>query len=628
MSERPPTTLAETALASPPLGSVADVWSATQLVAFSGQHGATHWSAAPEAWLLPDQFGLRLEGPRSVTVALHVLHAGQPLPGPSGWHCQILADGFQAALAVGAGRLELGLRFAAEGVLHGWVRGSGVAGVEAVAEVALTGCTSVSAAGLGAGEEGLQVLTAWPAETVLATVANDLAECGRHHGDALAALPQQGPAARRAVVARGAVGAAGWACAIATGDPDELTRPELPAAAPGSWPAAPPDAGPPALPPALARTRAKALAVLGAHVFAAEGNLPHRWIVPQRSRHRNFNTFHAPFLAAGVATCEPLLAAEVLRCTLAQQQPSGHIPEQAWPFGQSLETPPPLLCWGFWRVYRATGDRNLLAEALPRLKDYVKYPLAARMLERLGHARSNGAKFLTWGRGEGSNMDNSPRFDLNESFAAVDLTCFACAEVELVARIIEELTPEHREAVHLGWMAEELARESQEYFWDEQQRFFVDRYPDDDPVDALTVAGLIPLFAGVATPAQAEELVAAHLQQPEQFWTPFPLASLARCDARFSGNMWRGAAWPSINVLCVAGLRRYGYDDLAAELRQRTLDEIARWYVATGTLWEYYDSLAAQSPADLPRGRRTGALPDYALTAACFLHLLHESAGA
>jgi glycogen debranching enzyme len=198
------------------------------------------------------------------------------------------------------------------------------------------------------------------------------------------------------------------------------------------------------------------------------------------------------------------------------------------------------------------------------------------------------------------------------------------AEIDCVARIIEEVTPEHREAVHLGWMGEELARECREYFWDADRGFFFDRYPDDDFVAVRTVAGLVPLFAGVASDVQARELVERHVLDRNGFWTPLPLASLAADDGRCDQNMWRGAVWPAMNLLLYVGLRRYGFDDTAGELRERTLDGLAAWFEQTGTLWEFYDAQAQRSPADLPRGRHIGALPDHAWTAAAFLCLLHE----
>jgi len=178
-------------------------------------------------------------------------------------------------------------------------------------------------------------------------------------------------------------------------------------------------------------------------------------------------------------------------------------------------------------------------------------------------------------------MDNSPRFDINEPFAAIDLTCYAVAETELVARFIEELMPEHREAVHLGWMAEELAGEVQEYFWHAEDGFFYDRYPDGDWVQARTLAGLIPLFAGVASAAQAAELVTRHLQDPRQFWTPFPLPRwppTIRVMIKICGAAGPG---PGMNLLLIHGLRRYGYHQVADELRQRTLDGLAETYLQT-----------------------------------------------
>lgn len=627
-----------------------NVWSGGQVYAFSGLDGPTQWQSAVGARLLPRHLGFAFDTDPLVQLIVRVISGEQVFDavdangdGPPARVAACRIDSAGVAVEVDLGKtfgvLRLAVQFVAQDLLRGLAtythRGPGRAAL--LIELSSPALVRADEHGVATAEKGLAVCFQPAAVTRVVPQAEVLAavrdlerfESAAHQLDqtrgaaaGLYRIPLEVASGHRTQVQ----------FAVAFGPPATVKRPELLNGQELSGLVEPaPFVVPQAaakLPPLRQRARAKAIAILRAHVFAPEGNLPHHWIVPQRFKHRNFNTFHAPFLALGALEFNPELAAAVLRCALAQQQATGNIPEQAWPVGQSVEIPPPLLCWGYWRVYRRTGDRTLLEDAVPRLKDYVKYPLAARMLERLGYARSRGAKFLSWGRGQGSNMDNSPRFDINESFAAVDLTSYAAHELALIARMIEEITPEHREAVHLGWMGEELCRETHEYFWDEEHSFFYDRYPDGDRVDVRTLAGLIPLYAGVATPEQAGLVVERHIRDANGFWTELPLASLARDDARFDQNMWRGGTWPGMNMLILDGLRRYGFNDLADELRERTVDGIAKWYGETGSLWEFYDSTGQRSPDQLPRGRRRGAMPDYCWTAAAYLALLHEAADA
>lgn len=612
-----------------------NVWSGGQVLAFSGLDGPTHWSYAVTARTLDDHLGLAFDTDPAVGVVVRVLlddRLYDRLPGGEGACYRAFRtvrfgnDGVRAELALDddARTLEVTFLFESEDVFRGLltVRNEGTAPCRAMVLLEISGqCPETGT---------VRAVTETPVsfrgdERIVRVSGDDVPALIRGAGQGAREVPRAGLYQAEFTVGGGAAETCQFLLAFPSlferATPDLLTADQLAAAFPKLPPA--PDAE--ALPPLVRRARAKAIAILRANTFAAEGNFPRSWLVTQRLKHRNFNAFHASFLALGALAIDTNLAVDVLRSALAQQQPNGRIPEQSWPFGFTEETAPPLLCWAHWQVYGVTRDRAWLEDAVARLKDYVKYPLAARLLEKLGHARSKGAKFLTWGRGEGSNMENSPRFEYSEPFAAADFTSYVVSEIAYVARILEELSPENREAVHLGWMGEELAREVQEYFWDEERQFFVDRYPDDDPVDALTIAGLIPLFAGVATPDQAAALVEEHVRSSDGFWTPFPLASLARTDRRFDQNMWRGATWPGMNLLLIHGLRRYGYQDLAAELRERTIEQISYWYQRTGSLWEFYDSLAERPPAELPRGRRTGALADYGWTAAAFLALCSET---
>ena len=624
-----------------------DIWSEGQVCAFSGLDGATHWASAVAGRTLGEQLGFAFDTQPGLNLVIRATLNGRvvldrvlPANGQTAGRllgCRLAAAGLSAELSLGEGHGQLAVSLTFDGSEHltGRIRATGCpTGQRLVLFVEISGdeVTLVSA--------GRLVTPGRQLATVFEPAADERALPCLQVGDAIvdpevfqtASEVYEGRPTSCASLARiamdTATGDAEAAFALAFDWGDETPEAVLAAAPAGELLCAPP---PPdrlaGLSQDVLRCRAKAIAILRANCFAPEGTISRRWIVPQRTKHRNFNTFHAPFLALGAMHFDPELARDVLRATLGQQQANGMIPEQAWPAGQSVDTPPPLLCWAYWQVYRTVGDREMLADHLSRLKDYVKYPLAARLLEKLGHARSSGARFLTWGRGEGSNMDNSPRFDINEPFAAVDLTSYAVAETELIARFIEEITPEHREAVHLGWMAEELAAEVQEYFWHEDEGFFFDRYPDGDWLNTRTLAGLVPLFAGVATAEQAESLVTRHLQDANGFWTEFPLASLAGDDPRYDQNMWRGGAWPGMNLLIIHGLRRYGYDAVADELRQRTIDGLAAMYVRTGSLWEFYDSSGQREPANLPRGRRIGAMPDYGWTAAAFLALLDEPLG-
>jgi glycogen debranching enzyme len=101
-----------------------------------------------------------------------------------------------------------------------------------------------------------------------------------------------------------------------------------------------------------------------------------------------------------------------------------------------------------------------------------------------------------------------------------------------------------------------------------------------------------------------------HLTDPSEFWTRFPLPSVAANDPKFDPQqMWRGPTWANINYLMIEGLFRSGYGELAKELRRRTLDLL----LGQNDFFEYYNPLTGQNP---PK-----AAPIYGWSAALFIDM-------
>ena len=79
------------------------------------------------------------------------------------------------------------------------------------------------------------------------------------------------------------------------------------------------------------------------------------------------------------------------------------------------------------------------------------------------------------------------------------------------------------------------------------------------------------MTAGIATPDQAERMVREHLIDPRQFGGDWPVAGTPHDDPAAADNVyWRGRAWPPFNYLVFLGLRRYGFEDEARTLAERS----------------------------------------------------------
>ena len=107
------------------------------------------------------------------------------------------------------------------------------------------------------------------------------------------------------------------------------------------------------------------------------------------------------------------------------------------------------------------------------------------------------------------------------------------------------------------------------------------------------ISGFMPLFAGIATPEQAERLVYEHLLDRKEFWSEFPVAVMARSEPWYSqkllpadlGCSWRANTWMPTNYMVFHGLKNYGYTDIATHLAKET----TRLLETSGDR-EYYNS--------------------------------------
>ncbi len=108
--------------------------------------------------------------------------------------------------------------------------------------------------------------------------------------------------------------------------------------------------------------------------------------------------------------------------------------------------------------------------------------------------------------------------------------------------------------------------------------------PQERRVDGVTtIVSLIPLLIP-DLPAEVASSLVGHLGDPREFWTEYPVPSVAADDPSFRPDsrlgrhrrIWRGPCSMSTNWLLLQGLRRHGRDDLAAELADRCRTLAAR----------------------------------------------------
>ncbi|HVX24633.1 MAG TPA: trehalase family glycosidase [Candidatus Saccharimonadales bacterium] len=117
-----------------------------------------------------------------------------------------------------------------------------------------------------------------------------------------------------------------------------------------------------------------------------------------------------------------------------------------------------------------------------------------------------------------------------------------------------------------------------------------------------SVATLLPLYAGTITQERADQLVRL-LESEHQFGPAYPVPSVPTESFWFHPKLyWQGPTWVNMNWLIIDGLKRYGFHDHAAALRESTLEMVAQ-----AGCYEYFDPLNGE-PAGAANFSWTAAL--------------------
>jgi Trehalase len=322
---------------------------------------------------------------------------------------------------------------------------------------------------------------------------------------------------------------------------------------------------------------------------------------------------------------------------------------------------PPVHATAVWRVYRHARDRDqakgFLRELFPKLDAWHAYLYRER-------TRGDDGLVEIWHPWE-SGMDNSPLWDdalariapardAIPAYERVDLDFVDAAQrptdaeydryaylVKLYrdwgydsGRIRDEcpfvvhdvlfnslLVQANRDLAEIArvlnadparfeaW-AEQTAAALDAKLWDEGEESYGDYdVRAGERVRAQTAAAFSPLFAGVPTADRARQM-REHLRACTVAIDGIGrvVASVAPGDANFDPALyWRGPAWPMINWVVHAGLRRYGFTDDAGEIRSAVLELVRR-----EGFWEHFNAATG-------RGQGTEQL---SWTAALVLDLL------
>lgn len=299
----------------------------------------------------------------------------------------------------------------------------------------------------------------------------------------------------------------------------------------------------------------------------------------------------AYFHALAYRHVDKRLAQDQIRIVLDHQREDGMIPDAVHDEGtvtrldfpvEADVTKPPLIAWATYKLFQHDHDREFLEETyepILRWNDwwFEKNDLDGNGLCEYQHPFSSG-------------LDDSPLWDDGMPVESPDLNTYLYLQQEALARIARVIGKDD-DADLWQSRARAMVRRMLDLRWDEQTGYFW-ATRNRSRVNVRTPFNLFPLITG-QLPRSIADRVVAHLTDERQFWSRYPVPSVAMDDPKYDPNqMWRGPTWVNVNYLLIDGLQRSGYPELARELRRRTLDLIS----GQDDIYEYYHPETGENP--------------------------------
>lgn len=201
------------------------------------------------------------------------------------------------------------------------------------------------------------------------------------------------------------------------------------------------------------------------------------------------------------------------------------------------------------------------------------------------------------------------------ALAPVDLNCLMALYEMVLARA--HTTAGHvQRAREMRSCAEARTHTIRTHLWDEERGWYVDYvYAENERASSLTLAGVYPLYAGIATAEHADRM---ETTLRDHFLREGGLVT----TLVQTGEQWDAPnGWAPLHYLATEGLERYGKHALAQDIANRWVETVKRMYKRFGALMEKYN---VQDPHELAGGGEYGIQDGFGWTNAVTVYYMRK----
>lgn len=273
----------------------------------------------------------------------------------------------------------------------------------------------------------------------------------------------------------------------------------------------------------------------------------------------------------------------------------------------TAEIQPPVIAYAVLKIYEKDSDKSFVKEIYLSLDKYYRYLCRERDPDKDGlisiiQSRESGMDFsskydVLWKRDKLKNYPDGSNeifreyqkwnWNLKKIFESgifnVEdvLVNSIYAENLWCMRELAKILSKKKDAELYKKKATLCERAIKKKCWDKERKIFFSIYGKKEKfLNVLTAASLLPLILKTLDMKKAAALVKHHLLNPDEFFLPYPIPSVAKCEPSFnpepSEYIWRGTTWLNTNWFIVRGLRKHKFYDEANLIAQKSAELIQK----------------------------------------------------
>ncbi len=284
---------------------------------------------------------------------------------------------------------------------------------------------------------------------------------------------------------------------------------------------------------------------------------------------------------------------------------------------QNLRSQVPLLADAVLRYYQATGDLTSLESWYPKLQAYFQWYntysdiKGNNLYAPVTGVSSRNSTYAAFWCACSTGMDNSPAYDLAGcnvtqigSFYYLPMNdVLLSSSMALFAKDMGHI------ATALGYTSNATSYDNSyvaisnainTHLWNATEGRYNSQLWTGQQIQVNSIQTFMPMIAGIASPAQAADLV-ANLENTAEYNLTYGIPTVAANDPKYlstepsyffsSEPYWRGGIWAPTTYLVCQGLANYGYTSLVNAITTKWVNLVsneptypfAEYYLASGS---------------------------------------------